>query len=72
LLLRHLAARLRQWDPLTVRYLNMGLGIEHRALALAPFWADHLTRSRLAQKRWAEQAAGDWLTVLGAGRLLDF
>ena len=55
-----------------VRYLNMGLGLENRARTLAPFWAEHLNRTRSAQARWAESARGEWLTVLGAGRLLDF
>ncbi len=55
-----------------VRYLNMGLGIENRARTLAPFWAEHLNRTRTAQARWAQRASGEWLTVLGAGRLLDF
>lgn len=55
-----------------VGYLNMGLGIEQRAQRLAPFWAEHLQRTRSAQARWAENIHGDWLTVLGAGRLLDF
>ena len=70
--LRYLAARLRHWDPSAVCYLNMGLGIEQRARSLAPFWAEHLNRTRAAQARWAECAKGEWLTVLGAGRLLDF
>jgi hypothetical protein len=48
----------------------MGLGIEHRARTLAPHWAEHLGKTRAAQARWV--AAGDWLTVLGAGRLFDF
>jgi hypothetical protein len=72
LFLRYLAARLRHWDPSVVRYLNMGLGIENRARTLAPFWAEHLNCTRSAQARWAERASGEWLTVLGAGRLLDF
>ena len=50
----------------------MGLGLENRARTLAPFWAEHLNRTRGAQARWAERASGEWLTVLGAGRLLDF
>ncbi len=50
----------------------MGLGIENRARNLAPFWAEHLNRTRAAQARWAETAGGERLTVLGAGRLLDF
>jgi hypothetical protein len=54
-----------------VRFLKMGLGIEHRARRLAPFWAEHLSRTRAAQARWAQQASGEWLSVLGAGRLLD-
>jgi hypothetical protein len=72
LLLRYLAARLRHWDPAVVRYLKMGLGIEQRAHTLAPFWAEHLKRTRAAQERWAKSAKGEWLTVLGAGHLLDF
>lgn len=72
MLFRYLAARLRHRDPAVVRYLNMGLGIERRARLLAPFWAEHLARTRAAQARWVENATGDWLTVLGAGRLLDF
>ena len=72
LLLRYLAARLRHRDPAAIRYLNMGLGIEYRARRLAPFWAEHLARTRAAQARWAATATGEWLTVLGAGRLLDF
>jgi hypothetical protein len=71
-LFRYLAARLRHRDPAVVRYLNMGLGIERRARLLALFWADHLARTRAAQARWVERANGEWLTVLGAGRLLDF
>ncbi len=55
-----------------VRYLKMGLALEHRAQTLAPFWAEHFNRTRAAQARWAERAGGEWLTVLGAGRLLDF
>ncbi len=55
-----------------VRYLKMGLGIEQRAQTLAPFWAEHLKRTRAAQERWAQTANGEWLTVLGAGHLLDF
>jgi hypothetical protein len=50
----------------------MGLGIEQRSRRLAPFWAEHLQRTRAAQALWAEDARGEWLTVLGAGRLLDF
>ena len=69
---RYLAARLRHWDPVVVGYLNMDLGIQQRANRLAPFWAEHLQRTRSAQARWAENARGEWLTVLGAGRLLDF
>lgn len=74
LLLRYLAARLRHRDPAVVRYLNMGLGIEHRASRLAPFWAEHMQRTRSVQARWAVTTdfRGEWLTVLGAGRLLDF
>lgn len=72
MIFRYLAARLRHLDPVVVSYLNMGLGIETRARRLAPFWAEHLQRTRSAQARWAGQAHGDWLTVLGAGRLLDF
>ena len=72
MLLQYLAARLRHWDPFVVRFLNMGLGIENRARTLAPFWAEHLKQTRAAQERWAETARGDLLTVLGAGRLLDF
>ncbi len=72
MLFRYFAARLRHWDPAVVGYLNMGLGIEQRAQRLAPFWAEHMQRTRSAQARWAENIHGDWLTVLGAGRLLDF
>jgi len=71
-LIRYLAARLRHRDPSVVRYLRMGLGIENRARKQAPFWAEHLDRSRAAQARWTLRASGERLTVLGAGRLLDF
>lgn len=72
MLIRYLAARWRHRGPFAVRYLRMGLGLENRARLLAPFWANHIERSRAAQARWAEGKRGEWLTVLGAGRLLDF
>jgi hypothetical protein len=50
----------------------MGLAIENRARRQATFWAEHLDHSRAAQARWTLRASGEWLTVLGAGRLLDF
>ena len=70
MLLSYLAARLRHRDPSVVRYLDMGLGIENRVRTLAPYWAEHLAKTRAAQELW--DAEGDSLTVLGAGRLFDF
>jgi len=73
LLLHYLIARLRYWNPAAVRYLNIGFGIESRANRLAPFWAEHMQRTRSAQARWAVttdfRANGDGV---GRGRLLDF
>ena len=48
-----------------------GLGLESRARQLSPFWSEHLSRTRAAQARWAPDAAGNLLTVLGAGPMLD-
>ena len=74
MLLPYLIARLRYWNPAVVRHLKAGMGLERRARMLAPFWAEHMQRTRSAQARWAVTTdfRGQWLTVLGAGRLLDF
>ncbi|MFN7920852.1 MAG: hypothetical protein U0Q16_12190 [Bryobacteraceae bacterium] len=72
MLLRYLAQRLLHREPGAARYLRMGLGIERRARELAAFWGPHQERTRSAQTRWAGSAHGGTLTVLGAGRLLDF
>ncbi len=74
MIFRYILARLRYWDPATVGYLKMGLAIDHRARFLAAFWSEHLQRTRSVQARWASTSDvhGKWLTVLGAGRMIDF
>ncbi len=70
--LRYFAARLVHGDsPAIAPYLREGLGIEARARKLAVHWRPHLEASRAAQERWSTERGGR-LTVLGAGRLLDF
>lgn len=54
----------------SLRYLALGLAIKRRARRLAAFWDPHQLRTKQAQARW--EASGGTLTVLGAGRLLDF
>lgn len=71
MLLRYLAARLiHRKSPHVQRYLRMGLGIETRSEKLREYWSPHQERTKVAQRRW--DASGGLLTVLGAGRLLDF
>jgi hypothetical protein len=71
LLLRYLTARLIHRNlPHVQRYLRMGLGIEARSETLREYWAPHQERTKATQRRW--DASGGLLTVLGAGRLLDF
>lgn len=48
----------------------MGLGIETRSEKLRAYWSPHQERTKAAQRWW--NASGGLLTVLGAGRLLDF
>ncbi len=48
----------------------MGLGIETRSEKLCAYWSPHQERTKAVQRRW--EASGGLLTVLGAGRLLDF
>lgn len=71
MLFRYLAARWRHPGAPTKRYIQAGLGLESRARALSVFWTDHLSRTRAAQARWAQNCPGRLLTVLGAGPLLD-
>jgi hypothetical protein len=71
-LFRYLAARWRYRRSPSNRFVRSGLGLERRAQELSAFWSDHLSRSRAAQSRWAQNCQGDVLTVLGAGPLRDF